>query len=133
MIRVLTWILYVGIVSGLSNQNILRYDNDVNIGLLANLHHAQEDSNGNIVCGNINTDVIQQILAAKWAADVINNKSLPYELHLVYTTVHKALVKKSILQNSRSHPDCDRQLRRVDDQDGGHLKVKLQVQEFTLW
>eukprot|EP00094_Tigriopus_californicus_P007633 TCALIF_07350-PA protein Name:"Protein of unknown function" AED:0.14 eAED:0.14 QI:11/0.5/0/0.66/0.5/1/3/0/133 len=82
MIRVLTWILYVGIVSGLSNQNILRYDNDVNIGLLANLHHAQEDSNGNIVCGNINTDVIQQILAAKWAADVINNKSLPYELHL---------------------------------------------------
>lgn len=32
MISVLLWILHVGIVLGLNNQNILRYDNDVNIG-----------------------------------------------------------------------------------------------------
>ena len=30
----------------------------------------------------INTGVLQQVVAAKWAADVINNQSLPHELKI---------------------------------------------------
>ena len=33
-------------------------------------------------CGSINTNVVQQVVAAKWATDVINNQSLPYELKI---------------------------------------------------
>ena len=33
-------------------------------------------------CGLINIDAIQQVVAAKWAIDVINNQSLPHELQI---------------------------------------------------
>ena len=33
-------------------------------------------------CGSINTNVVQQVVAAKWATNVINNQSLPYELKI---------------------------------------------------
>ena len=52
-------------------------------GVLVNLHH----SNGNIGdCGLINIDAIQQVVAAKWAVDVINNQSLPHELRIGRST-----------------------------------------------
>ena len=47
-------------------------------GVLVNLHHSQ----GVGGCGTINIDAIQQVVAAKWAIDVINNQSLPHELQI---------------------------------------------------
>ena len=34
------------------------------------------------MCGHINMEAVQQVLAAKWAIDVINNQSLPHELNI---------------------------------------------------
>lgn len=48
-------------------------------GVLVNLHH---DGPGNMECGLINIDAMQQVVAAKWAIDVINNQSLPHELRI---------------------------------------------------
>ena len=56
-------------------------------GVLVNLHHSGGNNglasggsqNG---CGLINLDAIQQVVAAKWAVDVINNQSLPHELRI---------------------------------------------------
>ena len=33
-------------------------------------------------CGPINVEAVQQVLAAKWAVDVINNQSLPHEIKI---------------------------------------------------
>ena len=33
-------------------------------------------------CGPINLEAVQQVLAAKWAIDVINNQSLPHEIKI---------------------------------------------------
>ena len=33
-------------------------------------------------CGRLNLDTVQQVLAAKWAVEVINNQSLPHELRI---------------------------------------------------
>ncbi len=72
------------------------------LGLLVNLHHpsqgggssAADDVDGNSVddsedeeedaekCGPINVEAMQQVMAAKWAVDVINNQSLPHELNI---------------------------------------------------
>ena len=71
-------------------------------GVLVNLHHSPslEDHNDSAqinelgtksdrnpshhesVCGFINIDSVQQVVAAKWAVDVINNQSLPNELKI---------------------------------------------------
>ena len=32
--------------------------------------------------GQVNMEAVQQVLAAKWAVDVINNQSLPHELKI---------------------------------------------------
>ena len=50
------------------------------LGVLVNLHHG--DQGGANGCGTINIDAIQQVVAAKWAIDVINNQSLPHELKI---------------------------------------------------
>jgi len=47
---------------------------------LVNLHNG--DLGGTSGCGTINIDAIQQVVAAKWAIDVINNQSLPHELKI---------------------------------------------------
>ena len=55
-------------------------------GLLVDLHEDAEDvrggggGGGGKGCGQINVEAVQQVLAAKWAVDVINNQSLPHEL-----------------------------------------------------
>ena len=57
------------------------------------LHHpnpAANDVDGEIggfgdgadACGPVNVDSVQQVIAAKWAVDVINNQSLPHELKI---------------------------------------------------
>ena len=54
------------------------------------LHHpnpAANDVDGGAVdlgdaCGPVNVDSVQQVIAAKWAVDVINNQSLPHELKI---------------------------------------------------
>ena len=66
-------------------------------GILVNLHHSPAASSSGTSsssssssgrrsfgrhCGSINTNVVQQVVAAKWATDVINNQSLPYELKI---------------------------------------------------
>ena len=43
-------------------------------------HHSLRDGSGNIGDHSlINIDAIQQVVAAKWAVDVINNQSLPHK------------------------------------------------------
>ena len=37
---------------------------------------------GESECGELNMDMVQQVMAAKWAVDVINNQSLPHELKI---------------------------------------------------
>ena len=39
-------------------------------------------SAGSKQCGPINLEAVQQVLAAKWAIDVINNQSLPHEIKI---------------------------------------------------
>ena len=59
--------------------------------MLVNLHEAGGDVETNLVggpgatregCGRVNMEALQQVLAAKWAVDVINNQSLPHELNI---------------------------------------------------
>ena len=56
-------------------------------GVLVDLHSdfPEDSATG---CGHINMEAVQQVLAAKWAIDVINNQSLPHELNI--GTVHSA-------------------------------------------
>jgi hypothetical protein len=70
-------------------------------GVLVNLHHPLEeedaeethnndnDASENSLdhhdghgCGLVNVDALQQVIAAKWAVDVINEQSLPHELKI---------------------------------------------------
>jgi hypothetical protein len=72
---------------------------EVSAGLLVDLHEERGagDPGGGRQCGQINVEAVQQVLAAKWAVDVINNQSLPHELtigerpssvqHSMYSTV----------------------------------------------
>ena len=39
-------------------------------------------SSDGVTCDQVNMDTVQQVMAAKWAVDVINNQSLPHELHI---------------------------------------------------
>ncbi len=58
-------------------------------GILVNLHQPASllpnnnnnpfNNNKQLVCGAINVDVVQQVVAAKWAVDIINNRSLDHE------------------------------------------------------
>ena len=41
-----------------------------------------EDEEDAEKCGPINVEAMQQVMAAKWAVDVINNQSLPHELNI---------------------------------------------------
>jgi len=61
------------------------------LGVLVNLHHGPsgpvdnnetENQPETSQCGIINIDSMQQVIAAKWAIDVINNQSLPNELKI---------------------------------------------------
>jgi hypothetical protein len=56
-------------------------------GLLVDLHDErgpgeEGSAAGGGRCGQINVEAVQQVLAAKWAVDVINNQSLPHELSI---------------------------------------------------
>ena len=68
-------------------------------GVLVNLHHPRDgqdrffyhydndleddhDESGSSACGPINVEAMQQVMAARWAVDVINNQSLPHELKI---------------------------------------------------
>ena len=48
-------------------------------GVLVDLH-----SEG---CRQLNLDTVQQVMAAKWAVEVINNQSLPHELNIGEKTI----------------------------------------------
>ena len=47
--------------------------------MLVDLHDRGWDGQS---CGPLNHDTVQQVMAAKWAVDVINNQSLPHELSI---------------------------------------------------
>ena len=47
-------------------------------GVLVDLHRSSDG----VTCNQVNMDTVQQVMAAKWAVDVINNQSLPHELHI---------------------------------------------------
>ena len=48
--------------------------------MLVDLHDSPRNSSS--TCSQINMEAVQQVLAAKWAVDVINNQSLPHELKI---------------------------------------------------
>ena len=52
--------------------------------MLVDLHDSPRNSSSTSgsPCGQINMEAVQQVLAAKWAVDVINNQSLPHELKI---------------------------------------------------
>lgn len=66
----------------------IKFDIEFVVGLLVNLHHPvalakdEEEKEVDSSCGLINIDAVQQVIAAKWAVDVINNQSLPHELKI---------------------------------------------------
>ena len=76
-------------------------------GLLVNLHHSSASSSdfsdpsspwAEGHCGAINTNLLQQVVAAKWATDVINNQSLPYELRIgTYIEIGMAIIRRNDL------------------------------------
>ena len=55
-------------------------------GVLVDLHHAETSpETGRTLpgkCGKININAVQQVVAAKWAVDVINNQSKPHDLKI---------------------------------------------------
>jgi len=69
---------------GATEEHTIRYNGDVNIGVLVDLHDSPRNSSSTSgsPCGQINMEAVQQVLAAKWAVDVINNQSLPHELKI---------------------------------------------------
>jgi len=64
--------------------------------VLVNLHHGPSGESENQAetsqCGFINIDSMQQVVAAKWAIDVINNQSLPNELKIGENSASKFLL-----------------------------------------
>ena len=48
--------------------------------MLVDLHDSPKNNSSK--CSQINMEAVQQVLAAKWAVDVINNQSLPHELKI---------------------------------------------------
>jgi hypothetical protein len=56
------------------------------LGLLVNLHADQSDNSTLSAkdgqCGRINPHIVQQVVAALWAVEVINNQSLPIDLKI---------------------------------------------------
>ena len=89
----LSKLLMIAVIVIYDHQNLLR-NNEVNCinlddiiekegskyntflvsGVLVDLH-----SEG---CRQLNLDTVQQVMAAKWAVEVINNQSLPHELNI---------------------------------------------------
>ncbi len=86
-----------------------------------NLHHpsqgggssAADDVDGNSVddneedeeedaekCGPINVEAMQQVMAAKWAVDVINNQSLPHELNIGKHSIPHLLYNEKLRKKS---------------------------------
>ena len=66
--------------------------------VLVDLHHPNPAANevegdlegdGGDACGPVNVDAVQQVIAAKWAVDVINNQSLPHELKIGKNVIHR--------------------------------------------
>jgi hypothetical protein len=53
-------------------------------------------------CGFINIDSVQQVVAAKWAIDVINNQSLPNELKIGRKLFHFSFFSLDI----EKYSDC---------------------------
>ena len=65
------------------------------------LHHPNPAANdvegdlegdGGDACGPVNVDAVQQVIAAKWAVDVINNQSLPHELKIGKNTMKSCVL-----------------------------------------
>lgn len=100
---------------------LLRFDGEVNIGVLVNLHHPSSSllnsnlegansvsnepnhsSSSKSNCGLINVDAVQKVLAAKWAVDVINNQSLPHELK-IGLQLHDTCSEEEQIQNHLYH------------------------------
>ena len=44
-------------------------------------------SSDGVTCDQVNMDTVQQVMAAKWAVEVINNQSLPHELNIGEKTI----------------------------------------------
>jgi len=76
-------LLLVSLSFGVAVKADIKYKGDVNIGVLVDLHEdgGLEDGQDR-VCGKINMEAVQQVIAAKWAIEVINNQSLPHELNI---------------------------------------------------
>ena len=65
-------------VNGLTKQLLMMFLNITCLGVLVDLHEAGQKTE----CGELNMETVQQVMAAKWAVDVINNQSLPHELNI---------------------------------------------------
>ena len=52
------------------------------IPLSQNRSGSKKNNDRSNQCGPINLEAVQQVLAAKWAIDVINNQSLPHEIKI---------------------------------------------------
>jgi hypothetical protein len=64
------------------NAESIRDDNEANESDPSSIRQSDSNSIRKPDCGFINIDSVQQIVAAKWAVDVINNQSLPNELKI---------------------------------------------------
>jgi len=80
------WMLLVLVATTLlvpGLQATIHLQGDVNIGVLVDLHEDGGKRGGDSgTCGQINMEAVQQVIAAKWAIEVINNQSLPHELNI---------------------------------------------------
>ena len=71
--------------------------------VLVDLHHPNPAANdvdgdeGDLgdACGPVNVDSVQQVIAAKWAVDVINNQSLPHELKIGERVRKRSYMKRA--------------------------------------
>ena len=68
--------------------------------MLVDLHDSPKNDSSK--CSQINMEAVQQVLAAKWAVDVINNQSLPHELKIGEKQKKTTICTKYIFQVCRS-------------------------------
>ena len=74
--------------------------------MLVDLHDSPRNSS--LVCtGQVNMEAVQQVLAAKWAVDVINNQSLPHELKIGETHREKRIIfREPQISGLQIHDTC---------------------------
>lgn len=66
--------------------SLIKFSNNLYVGVLVDLHHPSKDGSPGACCGPINTQAVHQVIAAKWAVEIINNQTSKDDLKIGETS-----------------------------------------------